>query len=69
MTTVPSTRLTPAHLTSAPVRPGVVTPYRAEPGRRTAKALAEGTVTAARFVGHFAVACVSVVVLGADADL
>jgi hypothetical protein len=28
-----------------------------------------GTVTAARFAGHFVAACVSVAVLGVDADL
>jgi hypothetical protein len=47
-------------------------PSRREPARnQVGKALAGvagGTVTAVRFVGHFAVACVSVAVLGADTD-
>ena len=31
--------------------------------------VAAGTVTAARFAGHFVAACVSVAVLGADTDV
>lgn len=39
------------------------------PVQRAVSGVAAGTATAARFAGHFVAACVSVAVLGTDADL
>jgi hypothetical protein len=58
MTTVTST----AHLPARPVQRN-----RSIVGR-TLTGVTSGTVTVARFTGHFVVACVSVAVLGADTD-
>ena len=39
------------------------------PVNRAVAGVASGTVTAARFAGHFVAACVSVAVLGTDTDM
>jgi hypothetical protein len=58
MTAVTST----THIPARPARR-----HRSVVGR-TLTGVTSGTVTVARFTGHFVVACVSVAVLGADTE-
>jgi hypothetical protein len=67
----------PRPCTPRPALPARGTPRAGtdEPGRvrspvnRAVTGVAAGTVTAARFAGHFVAACVSVAFLGDDADV